>query len=86
MRFLRDEKHVDGCPVGREVRMDQWLGSVGYFTYLYINGVSWDYNNPLILTIYDNFLGHPSGTPFLGKGALNHNWCCFNYTHGFSFH
>ena len=30
-------------------------GSMGYFTYTYKWGMSWDYNNPLILSIDPNF-------------------------------
>ena len=42
---------------GRKWSDHRWSVSVGYFTYL-INGIYWGYN-PLILTIYPNFLGHP---------------------------
>ena len=42
-----------GCP-GQEV-----IGSMGYFTYLYMEYIGVIYN-PLILTVDTNFLGHPS--------------------------
>ena len=44
---------------GTEVRMDQWLESVGYD--LLVNGVFLGVYNPLILNIDPNFLRQPSG-------------------------